>query len=142
MDEISPSGPTQTWIVRNGQVEEQVITPNEFNVLARPLEMVRGGEPAENAGMFRRLVGWTDAENDQKNGDTNEGDDMKERLEAVADFIVMNAAAALYIAGEFVNVIFSSACVIMFSSYSRSNNNRYGSRTQECSQDCERSSEQ
>lgn len=78
MDEISPAGPTRAWIVGNGAVEEREITPADFGLPTHTLEDVRGGTPGENAATLRRVLDGAPG--------------------PVTDFVVMNAAAALYVA--------------------------------------------
>lgn len=79
MDEISPSAPTHAWIVRDGEIEERQLHPADFGVEAHPLEAVSGGTAEENAEQMRRLL-------DGESG-------------PVLDFVLMNASAALVVAG-------------------------------------------
>ena len=79
LDEISPSAPTQAWFVERGTVREQHLTPADFGLPAHPLESVKGGAPAENAATMRALLA----------GQTG----------AILDFVLMNASAALVVAG-------------------------------------------
>jgi len=79
LDEISPAGVTYAWIVSDGKVTEKELQPADFGLPAHPLTSVAGGDPADNA---RTLLAVFDGE---------EG--------AIADFVVMNAAAACYVAG-------------------------------------------
>ncbi len=78
MDEISPSGQTLVWEVRNGTVSEWVLDPTELGLECDHLDGLAGGDPMYNA----------------------------ERLEAVLDgrgtgveeaAILLNAAAAVYV---------------------------------------------
>jgi len=59
------------------------VTPEEFGVTRAPLESIRGGTPAENAALIRRIV---------------EGEAGPAR-----DIVVVNAAAALVAAGVAAN---------------------------------------
>jgi anthranilate phosphoribosyltransferase len=79
LDEISPAAPTHAWIVENGSVTEQTLQPSDFGVAAHPLVAVAGSDPASNASDMRALF---------------EG-----RRGAIHDFVVVNAAAALVVAG-------------------------------------------
>ena len=79
LDEISLSGVTLVTEVRSGVVQRFAVTPEEFGVARAPLESIRGGTPAENAALIRRVL---------------EGEDGPAR-----DIVVVNAAAALVAAG-------------------------------------------
>ncbi|WBL35293.1 anthranilate phosphoribosyltransferase [Tepidiforma flava] len=80
LDEISPAAPTLAWVVGDGAVAERVITPADFGVLPGTLEAVAGGDAAANAGDILAIL------------DGAEG--------PKTDFTVMNAAAALVVAGR------------------------------------------
>src|SRR6202171_296111 len=69
--------------VRDGAVRRFTVTPEEFGVTRAPLESIRGGTPAENAALIRRIV---------------EGEAGPAR-----DIVVVNAAAALVAAGVAAN---------------------------------------
>lgn len=79
LDEISPSAPTHAWYVEGGRVREQLLTPADFGLEAHPLEAVRGGRPDENAKTMRAVLGGQEG--------------------PVRDFLLMNASAALVVAG-------------------------------------------
>jgi anthranilate phosphoribosyltransferase len=79
LDEISLAGDTQAAEVRNGIVRRLVLTPEDFGLGPAPLETVQGGTPQENATTIRALF---------------EGKTGPRR-----DVVVMNAAAALVVAG-------------------------------------------
>jgi anthranilate phosphoribosyltransferase len=80
LDEISPAGPTHAWVLDGGAVHEQQLTPADFGLPVHPIEKVIGGDAEENAGAMLAVL------------DGAEG--------PVTDFVVMNAAAALGIAGK------------------------------------------
>jgi anthranilate phosphoribosyltransferase len=80
LDEISPSGPTRAWFVDDGQVREREIGPADFGLPAHPLELVLGGDAPANAKTMLALLDGQDG--------------------PVMDFVLMNAAAALYVAGR------------------------------------------
>jgi anthranilate phosphoribosyltransferase len=80
LDEISPSSPTRAWFVEGGQVREREIGPADFGLPAHPLQSVLGGDGAANAATMLALLDGQDG--------------------AVMDFVLMNAAAALYVAGR------------------------------------------
>src|SRR6059058_4334763 len=79
LDEISLSGETIVAEVRGGEVRRFTVTPEEFGMARAPLESIRGGTPAENAVLIRRVL---------------DGEDGPAR-----DIVVVNAAAALVAAG-------------------------------------------
>lgn len=80
LDEVSPSAPTQVWLVERGQVSEFEVSPSTFGLPAHPLEAVRGETAEENAATARALLAG-------------------EASEAVTDFVVMNAAMAAFAVG-------------------------------------------
>jgi len=79
LDEISPACPTSVWRVRDGGVIEERVAPADFGLPEHALVQVGGGTPGENAGMLAAVL------------DGGEG--------PVTDFVLMNAAAALSVAG-------------------------------------------
>ena len=79
LDEISLSGETIVAEVRGGEIRRFTVTPEDFGVARAPLESIRGGTPAENAVLIRRVL---------------DGEDGPAR-----DIVVVNAAAALVAAG-------------------------------------------
>jgi len=80
LDEISTAGPTHAWLVGEGVVEERDISPGDFGLPLHPLAEVAGGEAARNAGDILAILDGADG--------------------AKADFVVMNAAASLFVAGK------------------------------------------
>lgn len=82
LDELSIAGGTRAWIVRQGVegVEEREFHPTaDFGLPVHPLESVMGGEADENVATFRSVL----------NGDGG----------PASDYVVLNAAAALWISG-------------------------------------------
>lgn len=109
LDEISPEGTThvrrtrritvhlvdmytnhrfcsadQVWALENGEIEERIISPETFGLPRRPLSSVAGGKPAENAQYILDLL------QGKLNPETS----------PVENFVVMNAAALLVVAGK------------------------------------------
>jgi anthranilate phosphoribosyltransferase len=80
MDEISPSGATHVWEVRDGAVRRWRVQPERYRLACDQLEHLAGGEPTENAERIERLLA---------------GDGTS----AVRCAVLLNAAAALYVAG-------------------------------------------
>jgi anthranilate phosphoribosyltransferase len=79
LDEISPSAPTRAWLVDAGTMREHELTPADFGLPAHALQDVQGGDAEANAGTMKGVL------------DGREG--------PVLDFVLMNAAASLYVAG-------------------------------------------
>src|SRR5437762_189768 len=79
LDEISLSGETIVAEVRGGEVRQFTVTPEDFGVARAAVESIRGGTPAENAELIRRVL---------------DGEDGPAR-----EVVVVNAAAALVAAG-------------------------------------------
>ena len=80
LDEISPAGETLVAEVRQGTVRRFVITPEDFDLPRAPLTALHGGSPQENATLIRSLF---------------DGEVGPRR-----DVVLMNAAAALVVAGN------------------------------------------
>ena len=85
LDEISCAGPTYAWELLNGKITERALTPELFGVEAHPLAKVVGGDPAQNAETFKRLL--------------KSGRDIPEDVKPVMDFVLINASALLVVAG-------------------------------------------
>ena len=81
LDEISPSGITDVWEVRDGRVTEWQLDPQPLGLEVADLAVLRGGEPAENARRVERLL-----------------EDGKSDAAGIAA-VALNAAAALYVGG-------------------------------------------
>jgi anthranilate phosphoribosyltransferase len=81
MDEVSPSGATWAWEVRDGAVTRWVVTPREHGLECDDLAGLQGGDPAENAARVERLLEGGGA-----------------AVERCA--VVLNAGAALFVAGK------------------------------------------
>ncbi len=80
LDEISPAAPTHAWVVGEGAVAEREIGPADFGLSEYPLAAVAGGDAPQNAGDILAILDGADGPK--------------------ADFVLMNAAAALYAAGR------------------------------------------
>lgn len=84
LDEISLAGETQVAEIRNGSVMRYRVKPEDFGILAAPVEAVRGGTAQENAGTIREIFNGT--------------------VGPRRDIVVLNAAAALVAAGIAANL--------------------------------------
>jgi anthranilate phosphoribosyltransferase len=81
MDEVSPSGATHVWEVREGRVDTWIMSPESLGLACDDLSGLAGGEPLENAGRVERLLAG--------------GGTPVERCA-----VLLNAAAALYVSGR------------------------------------------
>ena len=84
LDEISLSSPTKICEIREGWFKSYTITPEKFGFTRCNKDELKGGQPAENAEITRAIL----------NG--QEG--------AKTDAVLLNAGAALYIAGKADNI--------------------------------------
>ncbi len=61
LDEITTTEPVQVWSAADGEVSYAEFDPaEEFNLQTSTLEDLRGGDPAFNAGVARRVLGGQD----------------------------------------------------------------------------------
>ena len=81
LDEISVCAPTKICEIRDGWFRSYVITPEEFGISTCGKSEIKGGTPAENAEITRRIL--------------NGGERGAKR-----DAVLMNSGAALYIGGR------------------------------------------
>ena len=81
MDEVSPSGVTRVWEVRDGAVRRWEIAPLEHGLDCDDLDGLAGGDPADNAERIKRILEGSGAP-----------------VERCA--VLLNAAAALYVSGN------------------------------------------
>ncbi len=87
LDEISCAGETHLWeLLEDGSVRERKLCPADFGLPAHPLDDVKGASPAENAAAFKTLL--------------TSGDDIPAHLTPILDFVLMNTAALLVVAGR------------------------------------------
>jgi anthranilate phosphoribosyltransferase len=86
MDEISITGRSMLWEIKNGELTkwQHHVSPEDFGLKKAPLTAVTGGSPEENAATIREIFG----------GATG----------AKRDIVLMNAAAAL-VAGNKVETL-------------------------------------
>jgi anthranilate phosphoribosyltransferase len=75
LDELTTATTSSVWVVRDGDVEPDRVDPSALGIQASPAEALRGGSPAVNADVFRRVL-------DGERG-------------PVRDAVLLNAAAAL-----------------------------------------------
>jgi len=75
LDELTVTGPSRVWEVREGSVTESTVTPEALGVSRAPIESLRGEDAAYNAKVAQRVLG----------GEAG----------AVRDAVLLNASAAL-----------------------------------------------
>jgi len=75
LDELTTTGTSRVWVVRDGAVREERFDPREVGIEPVTLDALRGGDPSYNADVARRLLA----------GETG----------PVRDAVLLNAAAAL-----------------------------------------------
>ncbi len=80
LDEISLCGATQVAELRDGEVKEYTIEPEEFGLKRCGLEELRGGNPQESATIVRNVL------TGQKG--------------SPRDVVILNSGAALYVSGK------------------------------------------
>ena len=80
LDEVALHGPTHAALLRNGEVSEFEMVPEDAGLSRRPIDALRGGDPAENAAWLTGLLsGRSDG--------------------ARRDAVVLNAGAVAWITG-------------------------------------------
>ena len=80
LDELTTTGLSNVWALRNGAVVEFVVDPAVHGLAPAVADDLRGGDPAENAETVRRVLA----------GERG----------AHRDVVLLNAAAALVVAGR------------------------------------------
>jgi anthranilate phosphoribosyltransferase len=75
LDELTTTTTSSVWVVRDGEVEPDRLDPAALGIEAPPPGALRGGDPAFNADVFRRVVAGEPG--------------------PVRDAVLLNAAAAL-----------------------------------------------
>ncbi len=86
LDEISISTATRGTELRNGELRDFVITPEEIGVARGRLEELRGGDAAHNAALARAIL---------------EG----RQLGAPREIVIANAGAAIYVGGRAATIV-------------------------------------
>ena len=80
LDELTTTGASRVFELKDGQVSEYELTPQELGFARSRAEDLRGGSPPENANLLRRVL----------DGETG----------ARRDVVLLNAAAAVLAAGR------------------------------------------
>jgi len=77
LDEVSPAGATRVSVLDGGSVTERIVRPADFGLAPISLDVLRGGEAAENAALLVDILGGSD--------------------HPARSAVVINAAAALHV---------------------------------------------
>ncbi len=56
LDEVAIHGPTQVAEIKNGEIIEYTLTPDDFGLPTYPLSAIEGGEPEENKRMVTDIL--------------------------------------------------------------------------------------
>lgn len=80
LDELTITGPSEVAILTDGRIERRTVTPEDAGLTRAPLADIQGGEPPANAAALTRLL------------DGEAG--------GYRDVVLLNAAAALIVAGH------------------------------------------
>ncbi|EGR3961047.1 anthranilate phosphoribosyltransferase, partial [Vibrio cholerae] len=56
LDEVAIHGETQVAEIRQGELIEYILTPEDFGVNRYPLDAIRGGEPEENRAIITQIL--------------------------------------------------------------------------------------
>jgi anthranilate phosphoribosyltransferase len=75
LDELTTATTSSVWVVRGGEVEPDRVDPSALGIAQPPADALRGGDPAFNADVFRRVMAGEPG--------------------PVRDAVLLNAAAAL-----------------------------------------------
>jgi len=75
LDELTTATTSSVWVVRGGEVEPDRVDPSALGIPEPPADALRGGDPAFNADVFRRVLAGEPG--------------------PVRDAVLLNAAAAL-----------------------------------------------
>jgi anthranilate phosphoribosyltransferase len=88
LDEISCAGDTHVWelLENGGDVRERTLCPADFGLPTHPLSDVKSASPADNAAAFKTLL--------------TSGDNVPDHLTPILDFVLINTAALLVVAGR------------------------------------------
>ena len=79
-DEVSVCGPTRVVALADGRIDEHEVHPEDAGLPVHPFDQLLGGAPQANAAAFRALLEGVPG--------------------AYRDAVLMNAAAALVVAGR------------------------------------------
>lgn len=90
LDEISPIGSTSCWIVENGTIRYEDISPKDFNIPETSLESVKSGTPQQNATILMHILTQDSEEFMVKDNNKNH---------PIVNYILLNSAALAVVSG-------------------------------------------
>jgi anthranilate phosphoribosyltransferase len=93
LDEITTTGPTLAFEVRGGKVERRELEPGDFGVRIAKAEDLAGGDKARNLEIANAILG----------GERGAG----------RDIVLVNAAAALVVAGKVATFLEGAAVAVV-----------------------------
>lgn len=79
LDELTTTGPSRLWDIRDGQVQASLFDPADLGIARASLSDLQGGDVATNVAIADRVLGGQDG--------------------PAQDLVALNTAAALYVAG-------------------------------------------
>jgi anthranilate phosphoribosyltransferase len=56
LDELTTTGPSRVWEIRNGAVSEEMFDPGDLGIRRATIEELRGGDAAANAAVVRSVL--------------------------------------------------------------------------------------
>lgn len=83
LDEVSPEGETNVWLLKGGKIEHSIISPADFGVTPHKLDECKSGTPQENGALLRELL-----------------DNKLPENHPVLDYVLINAAALAVVDGK------------------------------------------
>ncbi|BEI84413.1 hypothetical protein CcaverHIS002_0410170 [Cutaneotrichosporon cavernicola] len=97
LDEVSIAGPTWIWRLEDGKIHRGEIDPvKDFGLPYHPLSAVKGSTPEDNALTFNAIMDGTAPPPHLANPAGPDAPSM----EAITDYILINAAVLLHISGR------------------------------------------
>ncbi|MFF2243875.1 anthranilate phosphoribosyltransferase [Arthrobacter sp. NPDC058130] len=57
LDELTTTGPSRVWEIRNGEVADEMFDPRDLGIRQATLEELRGGDAVANAAVVRAVLG-------------------------------------------------------------------------------------
>lgn len=116
LDEVTLTGPTDTWVLEEGEVTRRTITPEDFGLTPVAPEAITGGDPATNHRVFVEVLGGR-------------------RKDPVRDLVAANSACALVVAQLADDILdgFARACAILDSGAALERFEQYRARAKELS---------
>jgi anthranilate phosphoribosyltransferase len=106
LDELTVTGPTLVAEWDGHEIRERTVDPGALGLTPRRLDQLQGGSAADNAAITRAVLGPPAGSGDDSRGESHAHSGAGAGLppgtdpEAARDVVVLNAAAALVVAGR------------------------------------------